>query len=61
MKQYDYKAPINSNNRDIMYAKLNERFKYICDLKESQHGKLFINSTKKVGFLVEFFVSQLKV
>ncbi|KYN00253.1 THAP domain-containing protein 9 [Cyphomyrmex costatus] len=35
----------------IMYAKLNECFKYICNLKESRHGKLLINSPKKAGFL----------
>jgi len=51
MKQYDYKASINSNNRDIIYAKLNECFKYICDLKKNRHAKLlYINSTKKLDF-----------
>lgn len=50
IKQYNYKAPINSNNKD-MYAKLNECFKCICDLKESQHGNALINSRRNVGFL----------
>lgn len=49
MKQYDYKAPINSNNKDIMYAKLNECFEYICNLKESRHGNLLINSRRNVA------------
>lgn len=51
MKQYDYKAPINSNNKVIMYIKLNECYKYICGLKESPDGNLLINSRRNVRFL----------
>lgn len=51
IKQYDYKAPINFTNRNIMYKKLNECFKYICELKESPDGNLLINSRRSVGFL----------
>lgn len=51
IKQYDYKAPINCNNKDIMYTKLTECFKYISDLKKSSHGNLLINSRRNAGFL----------